>query len=65
MSAHRYVGGVKFGGRMKTELMFKTREEQLRDRVAKALEAGAQARRRMAKEQTQPTTIVGKAICTS
>jgi hypothetical protein len=50
---------------MKTELMFKTREEQLRDRVAKALEAGAQARRRMAKEQTQPATIVGKAICTS
>jgi hypothetical protein len=65
MSAHRYAGGVKFGGRIKTEHLFKTREEQLRDRIAKALKAGAQARRRMAKEQAQPATIVGKAICTS
>jgi len=62
MSAHRYAGGVKFGGRMKSELMFKTREDQLRDRVAKALKAGAQARQRMAKEQAQAATIMSKAI---
>jgi len=47
---------------MKSELMFKTREDQLRDRVAKALKAGAQARQRMAKEQAQAATIMSKAI---
>jgi hypothetical protein len=56
MSAHRYVGKTKFGGRMKTEHLFKTQEEQLRDRIAKAVEAGARARRRIAKEQARPAT---------
>jgi hypothetical protein len=57
MSAHRYAGKMKFGGRGKTEELFKTPEQRLRERIAKAVEAGARARRRIEKKQARGGTV--------
>jgi hypothetical protein len=36
MSAPRYANGVKFGGRVKAENLFKTPQDRLRERIARA-----------------------------